>query len=104
MILTRDPTLALVCGLLPLAIGERSARRFYGGDANHSTTATLDRVLDHLRADECRLLRRRLCFDFIRSLDLHLSVAGFQRPARTTLRREPRTRDLALPGDLFSAP
>src|SRR5207237_9187608 len=85
----------------------RSARHtgFARGDANlFHDRATFDRVLDHLRADERRLLRRRLCFRFhsrARSPHKHLRVSADT--ARTTLRRESRTRDLAFTNDLFFA-
>src|SRR5207245_8340789 len=56
------------------------------------------------RADERWLLRRRLCFRFhslVRSPPEHRRVSTDA--ARTTLRRQSRTRDLALPGNLSAS-
>jgi MFS family permease len=80
MILTRDPTLALVCGLLPLAVGEAlgtpvllAATRVYSTTAQRSISFSIIYALMNVGYFVAGYV-----FDFIRTLDLHLSVAGFQ--------------------------
>jgi MFS family permease len=80
MILTRDPTLALVCGLLPLAIGEAlgtpvllAATRVYSTTAQRSISFSIIYALMNVG-----YFIAGYVFDFIRSLDLHVSISGFQ--------------------------
>jgi len=80
MILTRDPTLALVCGLLPLAIGEAlgtpvllAATRVYSTTAQRSIAFSIIYALMNVGYFVAGYV-----FDFIRSLDLHVSISGFQ--------------------------
>ncbi len=80
MILTRDPTLALVCGLLPLAVGEAlgtpvllAATRVYSTTAQRSIAFSIIYALMNVGYFVAGYV-----FDFIRSLDLHLSISGFQ--------------------------
>src|SRR5213080_3415230 len=80
MILTTGPTLALICGLLPLAIGEAlgtpvllAATRVYSTTAQRSISFSIIYALMNVGYFVAGYI-----FDFIRSLDLHLSVAGFQ--------------------------
>src|SRR5882724_9001037 len=87
MILTRDPTLALVCGLLPLAIGEAlgtpvllAATRIYSTTAQRSIAFSMIYALMNVGYFVAGYI-----FDFIRSLDLHMSIAGFQPTAHEQL-------------------
>jgi MFS family permease len=80
MILTKDPTLALVCGLLPLAIGEAlgtpvllAATRVYSTTAQRSIAFSIIYALMNVGYFVAGYV-----FDFIRSFDLHLSISGFQ--------------------------
>src|SRR6266566_8692648 len=80
MILTTDPTLALVCGLLPLAIGEAlgtpvllAATRVYSTTAQRSISFSIIYALMNVGYFVAGYV-----FDFIRSLDLRVSIAGFQ--------------------------
>jgi MFS family permease len=80
MILSRDPTLALVCGLLPLAIGEAlgtpvllAATRVYSTTAQRSIAFSIIYALMNVGYFVAGYV-----FDFIRSIDLHVSIAGFQ--------------------------
>jgi MFS family permease len=80
MILTTGPTLALVCGLLPLAIGEAlgtpvllAATRVYSTTAQRSIAFSIIYALMNVGYFVAGYV-----FDFIRSLDLHVSIAGFQ--------------------------
>src|SRR5438445_9875407 len=80
MVLTRDPTLALVCGLLPLAVGEAlgtpvllAATRVYSTTAQRSIAFSIIYALMNVG-----YLIAGYVFDFLRSVDLHLSIGGFQ--------------------------
>jgi MFS family permease len=80
MILSTGPTLALVCGLLPLAIGEAlgtpvllAATRIYSTTAQRSIAFSIIYALMNVGYFVAGYV-----FDFIRSLDLHLSISGFQ--------------------------
>ena len=80
MILTRDPTLALACGLLPLAIGEAlgtpvllAATRVYSTTAQRSIAFSIIYALMNVGYFVAGYV-----FDLIRSLDFHVSIAGFQ--------------------------
>ena len=80
MILSRDPTLALVCGLLPLAIGEAlgtpvllAATRVYSTTAQRSIAFSIIYALMNVGYFVAGYV-----FDFIRSVDLHVSIARFQ--------------------------
>jgi MFS family permease len=80
MILSTGPTLALVCGLLPLAIGEAlgtpvllAATRVYSTTAQRSIAFSIIYALMNVGYFVAGYV-----FDFIRSLDLHLSISGFQ--------------------------
>jgi MFS family permease len=79
MILTTAPTLALLCGLLPLAIGEAlgtpvllAATRVYSTTAQRSIAFSIIYALMNVGYFVAGYV-----FDFIRSLDLHVSIAGF---------------------------
>jgi MFS family permease len=80
MVLTKSPALALTCGLLPLAIGEAlgtpvllAATRIYSTTAQRSMAFSIIYALMNVGYFAAGYI-----FDFIRSLDLHLSIAGFQ--------------------------
>jgi MFS family permease len=80
MVLTMNPTLALVCGLLPLAAGEAlgtpvllAATRVYSTTAQRSIAFSIIYALMNVGYFVAGYV-----FDFIRNIDLHLSVAGFQ--------------------------
>jgi MFS family permease len=80
MVLTMNPTLALVCGLLPLAVGEAlgtpvllAATRVYSTTAQRSIAFSIIYALMNVGYFVAGYV-----FDFIRNIDLHLSVAGFQ--------------------------
>jgi MFS family permease len=80
MVLTKDPTLALTCGLLPLAIGEAlgtpvllAATRVYSTTAQRSIAFSIIYALMNVG-----YLVAGYLFDFVRSLDLHVSIGGFQ--------------------------
>ena len=80
MVLTKSPALALTCGLLPLAIGEAlgtpvllAATRIYSTTAQRSMAFSIIYALMNVGYFVAGYI-----FDFIRSLDLHLSISGFQ--------------------------
>ena len=80
MVLTRNPSLALVPGLLPLAIGEAlgtpvllAATRVYSTTAQRSIAFSIIYALMNVG-----YLIAGYVFDFVRSLDLHLNIGGFQ--------------------------
>jgi MFS family permease len=80
MITTTNPSVALACGLLPLAIGEAlgtpvllAATRVYSTTAQRSISFSIIYALMNVGYFVAGYV-----FDFIRTLDLHLSVAGFQ--------------------------
>src|SRR4029077_10635782 len=80
MVLTKDPMLALTCGLLPLAICEAlgtpvllAATRVYSTSAQRSIAFSIIYALMNVGYFVAGYV-----FDLIRSLDLHLSIAGFQ--------------------------
>src|SRR2546423_850774 len=80
MVLTTNPMLALVAGLLPLAIGEAlgtpvllAATRIYSTTAQRSMAFSIIYALMNVGYFVAGYV-----FDLIRSLDLHLSIAGFQ--------------------------
>jgi MFS family permease len=80
MVLTKDPTLALLCGLLPLAIGEAlgtpvllAATRIYSTTAQRSIAFSIIYALMNVG-----YLAAGYVFDFVRSLDLHLNIGGFR--------------------------
>ncbi|MBV9618745.1 MAG: MFS transporter, partial [Verrucomicrobia bacterium] len=80
MVLTLNPTLALVCGLLPLAVGEAlgtpvllAATRVYSTTAQRSISFSIIYALMNVGYFVAGYV-----FDFIRSLDLHLNIAGFR--------------------------
>src|SRR4029077_12313849 len=80
MILTKNPALALTCGLLPLAIGEAlgtpvllAATRVYSTTAQRSIAFSIIYALMNVG-----YLIAGYVFDFVRSLDFHLNIAGFQ--------------------------
>src|SRR5258708_7802514 len=80
MVTTTNPTLALVCGLLPLAVGEAlgtpvllAATRVYSTTAQRSIAFSIIYALMNVG-----YLAAGYIFDFIRSLDLHMNIAGFQ--------------------------
>ena len=80
MILSTGPTLVLVCGLLPLAIGEAlgtpvllAATRVYSTTAQRSIAFSIIYALMNVGYFVAGYV-----FDFIRSLDLHVSISGFR--------------------------
>src|SRR6201982_3229665 len=80
MVLTTNPTLALVAGLLPLAVGEAlgtpvllAATRIYSTTGQRSISFSIIYALMNVGYFVAGYI-----FDFIRSLDLHLNIAGFQ--------------------------
>jgi MFS family permease len=80
MILTKDPMLALVCGLLPLAVGEAlgtpvllAATRVYSTTAQRSIAFSIIYALMNVGYFAAGYI-----FDFIRSLDLHVNIGGFK--------------------------
>jgi MFS family permease len=80
MVLTTNPTLALAAGLLPLAIGEAlgtpvllAATRVYSTTAQRSISFSIIYALMNVGYFVAGYV-----FDSIRSLDLHLSIGGFQ--------------------------
>src|SRR5438067_9503420 len=80
MVLTTIPWLALVCGVLPLAVGEAlgtpvllAATRVYSTTAQRSISFSIIYALMNVG-----YLAAGYIFDFIRSLDFHLNIAGFQ--------------------------
>src|SRR5436305_9809975 len=80
MVMSTHPALALTCGVLPLAIGEAlgtpvllAATRVYSTTAQRSIAFSIIYALMNVGYFVAGYV-----FDFIRSLDLHLSIAGFQ--------------------------
>jgi MFS family permease len=80
MVFTAIPWFALSCGLLPLAIGEAlgtpvllAATRVYSTTAQRSIAFSIIYALMNVG-----YLVAGYVFDFIRSLDLHLNIGGFQ--------------------------
>src|SRR5438034_6239874 len=80
MVTTTNPMLALACGVLPLAIGEAlgtpvllAATRVYSTTAQRSISFSIIYALMNVG-----YLAAGYIFDFIRSLDLHVDIAGFQ--------------------------
>src|SRR5256886_3194952 len=80
MVLTTIPWLALVCGVLPLAVGEAlgtpvllAATRVYSTTAQRSIAFSIIYALMNVGYFVAGYV-----FDFIRSLDLHVSISGFQ--------------------------
>ena len=80
MVTTSTPWLALACGVLPLAVGEAlgtpvllAATRVYSTTAQRSISFSIIYALMNVG-----YLAAGYIFDFIRSLDLHVNIAGFQ--------------------------
>ncbi|HYR21567.1 MAG TPA: MFS transporter [Chthoniobacterales bacterium] len=80
MVTTTIPWLALACGVLPLAVGEAlgtpvllAATRVYSTTAQRSISFSIIYALMNVG-----YLAAGYIFDFIRSLDLHVNIAGFQ--------------------------
>jgi MFS family permease len=80
MVLTRNPALAFVCGLLPLAVGEAlgtpvllAATRLYSTTAQRSIAFSIIYALMNVGYWVAGYI-----FDFVRSLDLHMNIGGFQ--------------------------
>jgi MFS family permease len=87
MVLTRNPALAFVCGLLPLAVGEAlgtpvllAATRVYSTTAQRSISFSIIYALMNVGYWVAGYV-----FDFVRSLDLHVNIAGFQPTAHEQL-------------------
>src|SRR6266404_3426217 len=80
MVLTKDPALALTCGLLPLAIGEALGTPVLLAETRvYSTTAQRSMAFSIIYAlMNVGYLIAGYVFDFIRSLDLHLTIGNFQ--------------------------
>ena len=80
MVLTTNPALAFACGLLPLAVGEAlgtpvllAATRVYSSTAQRSIAFSIIYALMNVGYWVAGYV-----FDFVRSLDLHVNIAGFQ--------------------------
>jgi MFS family permease len=80
MVTTSTPWLALVCGVLPLAVGEAlgtpvllAATRVYSTTAQRSISFSIIYALMNVG-----YLAAGYIFDFIRSIDLHVNITGFQ--------------------------
>src|SRR6267142_5360360 len=80
MVFTTIPWFALLCGLLPLAVGEAlgtpvllAATRIYSTTAQRTIAFSIIYALMNVGYFVAGYV-----FDFIRSLDLHVSIAGFQ--------------------------
>jgi MFS family permease len=80
MVFTTIPWLALLCGVLPLAVGEAlgtpvllAATRVYSTTAQRSISFSIIYALMNVGYFVAGYV-----FDFIRSIDLHVSIAGFQ--------------------------
>jgi MFS family permease len=80
MVLTKNPALALVAGLIPLAVGEAlgtpvllAATRVYSTTAQRSIAFSIIYALMNVG-----YLIAGYVFDFIRGLDLHLTIGNFQ--------------------------
>jgi MFS family permease len=80
MVLSTNPTVALVAGLLPLAIGEAlgtpvllAATRVYSTTAQRSISFSIIYALMNVGYFVAGYV-----FDFVRNLDLHVNIAGFQ--------------------------
>ena len=79
MILTTNPTLALIAGMLPLAVGEAlgtpvllAATRVYSTTAQRSMAFSIIYALMNVGYFVAGYV-----FDFIRTLDFHPSIGGF---------------------------
>src|SRR3954463_3868684 len=80
MVTTTAPWLALLCGVLPLAVGEAlgtpvllAATRVYSTTAQRSIAFSIIYAIMNIG-----YLAAGYIFDFVRSLDWHVNVAGFQ--------------------------
>jgi MFS family permease len=80
MVTTTNPGLALACGVLPLAVGEAlgtpvllAATRVYSTTAQRSIAFSIIYAVMNIG-----YLAAGYIFDFIRNLDLHVSIGGFQ--------------------------
>jgi MFS family permease len=80
MVLTTSPALAFTCGLLPLAIGEAlgtpvllAATRVYSTTAQRSIAFSIIYALMNVGYWVAGYV-----FDLVRSLDLHMNIAGFE--------------------------
>src|SRR5436305_104451 len=87
MVMTTNPSLALACGVLPLAVGEAlgtpvllAATRVYSTTAQRSISFSIIYALMNVG-----YLAAGYIFDFIRSVDPHLNIAGFQPTAHEQL-------------------
>src|SRR5246127_2869152 len=79
MVLTKDPTLALICGLLPLAVGEAlgtpvllAATRVYSTTAQRSIAFSIIYAIMNVG-----YLAAGYIFDFVRGLDWHFQIGSF---------------------------
>ena len=79
MVLTTNPALALICGVLPLAVGEAlgtpillAATRCYSTTAQRSISFSIIYVIMNIG-----YVAAGWIFDYIRQLNLHLSFFGF---------------------------
>src|SRR6266478_6291206 len=79
MVFTTTPSLALLCGLLPLAVGEAlgtpvllAATRVYSTTAQRSIAFSIIYALMNVGYFAAGYI-----FDFVRSLDFQLSIGGF---------------------------
>jgi MFS family permease len=80
MVTTTAPGLALICGVLPLAVGEAlgtpvllAATRVYSTTAQRSIAFSIIYAIMNVG-----YLVAGYVFDFVRSLDLNVSIGGFQ--------------------------
>jgi MFS family permease len=79
MVTTTTPWLALVCGVLPLAVGEAlgtpvllAATRIYSTTAQRSISFSIIYAIMNVG-----YLAAGYIFDFVRNLDLHVRIGGF---------------------------
>lgn len=80
MVLTTNPAMAFLCGLLPLAVGEAlgtpvllAATRVYSTTAQRSIAFSMIYALMNVGYWVAGYI-----FDLVRSLDLHVNIAGFE--------------------------
>ena len=87
MVFSRNPVVALACGVLPLAVGEAlgtpvllAATRVYSTTAQRSISFSIIYAIMNVG-----YLAAGYIFDFVRSLNLHFQLGGFQPTAHEQL-------------------
>src|SRR5204863_5840300 len=80
MVVTTNPAVALVCGVLPLAVGEAlgtpvllAATRRYSTTAQRSISFSIIYMIMNVG-----YLAAGYIFDYIRQLDFHINIGGFE--------------------------